>query len=184
MHTYNNGVKMNDDCVLRKENIINYHEPIEELIVIEILKNSGCDTMVDVGCSYGYYLLLGAKYGYHVIGFEKQEKRSKRIPEQLVLNNVKNYVIYDKECTAKDINYLDTKGTFLMMDIQGAETRILKNSNLSCYEHILVGTHNMGKVDTHKEIIQILKNANYRIKCEIEPGKVNFQPDGIVWGVK
>lgn len=188
IHEYNNGIKMHDDCVLRKENIINVHEPVEELILTEIFKTSSAIDFMDVGCSYGYYLFLANMFNYNSIGYEKNKKRREKIIKNIEINNMpKNKFKIYGECRAKNIKEHDSKTCILLMDIQGAEVRLLENSKPENYEHIVIGTHSKGKgvsIDTHNKTKMILVECNYKIKYECEPRKVNFQPDGIVWAVK
>lgn len=187
MHEYLNGIRMPDDCVLRRELEIAYHEPVEELIFYQAIREIKYYQFVDIGCSFGYYLILAKKIlnSCTIIGYEMQEKRRKRIESNLYDNGfvVSSDDYIGSECGCNDINKWD-KGGLLMMDVQGAEIRLLSGASLDNYEQLIIGTHKPGRgvsIHTHSEVLRILKQKGYKIIWECEPGMVNFQPDGVVW---
>ena len=213
---YNNGIVLNtenpDGNVLNPKELINLHEPIEELIFHEIMLNNNIKKYIDLGVNAGYYILLAKKLSpkTEIIGFEGQKIFKETIEQNIKLNgfNVNdfkiNYYFLNTDSYAQKSDnevirlsdFLVGHNTidFLLADVQGAETSILRDliehNQLNKIKIILIGTHDYSHgrqgtfVDSHVKSLKMLKDNGYIIKYECEPRKVWLQPDGIIWAEK
>lgn len=210
---YNNEiilkVKNPDGGILKRKDLINLHEPVEELIFHEIMLNNDIKRYINLGVNGGYYSILAKKISPNteIIGFEGQKIFKNTFEENVKLNgfdpkefNINYQFLSTDSYQKKSDNTIIRLSEFLLnydivdfisSDIQGAETKVLKdlleNNQLKKVKTFLIGTHDYSHgrngefVNSHIPCLNILINNGYKIIYQCEPRKVWLQPDGIIW---
>jgi hypothetical protein len=205
LHTFNNGMTLNmskvDGDKMHKTNsyvnprytLLNKHEPIEELMFEQILKNNDIKVYMNIGLFLGYYSILAKMMSptTKVIGFERFDWLKPRIEENMKLNNVSDIdiVIGDvKEGGLKISDFVKEHDSIdlLSMDIQGEENYVMKelvdSGEIKKIKRFLIGSHITN--NAHANCLNILKSNGYKIKFEGKPKSIWQQPDGIIWAEK
>lgn len=106
--------------------------------------------IIDIGAAEGYYA-VGLAYSYLKAGhskfrihaFDTNERALQSLKKLAVLNNVEDYMEIQHLCTHQEINNLSKKDSFLICDIEGAETEVLDPIKASSLYHtdMLVELH-------------------------------------------
>lgn len=118
----------------------------EELApAIEDIVADGCDTIVDVGCASGYFLIGLALRQPHaqLFGFDTDAEASARCARNIALNGVGSRVKVGGFCTPSHLNELIKGRTLILSDCEGGEYNLLDPSKAPGlrYCDLIVETH-------------------------------------------
>ncbi|MCB9819646.1 hypothetical protein H6789_03005 [Candidatus Nomurabacteria bacterium] len=95
--------------------------------VIERLGTKYFDTIIDIGCAEGFYLVgLGRKFPQtRLVGFEIESVGRELVREMYKKNDLQNELILNGEASAENVTAYLTTNTLLICDCEGAELHIL-----------------------------------------------------------
>jgi hypothetical protein len=133
----------------------------EEILhpVMDEVKNSFFDTVIDIGCAEGYYLVgIGKhKQNVHLIGYDIDERALKLTQKLAHHNKLTNKLLLDTQCTFAKLEKQITDNTLLICDAEGFEDTILNPSAcnaLSKVKMFIIETHEFAKAG----VTETLKN--------------------------
>jgi hypothetical protein len=154
------GMKISKNSYLKKcsEIIVgSYEQEVHKIINYVICRAP--KHIINIGSAYGYYT-VGLAYRIQktrIVAFEAQVKPCWHDSDELAkINNVDSKIIQKGTCTSKELVKCCQPDSFILCDVEGAETDILalgENPNLaSCL--ILVELHDFCKEETTPLLIQ------------------------------
>lgn len=113
---------------------------------IETIKTESYDTIIDIGCAEGYYLVgLGkALPNSTLYGYDMDETALARMKKLAEINNLKNQLIADPICVPEKLTKQITDDTLLICDAEGFEEEVLDPKNspaLLNVKKMIVETH-------------------------------------------
>lgn len=137
-----------------------YEEPLHSYL--EKIKLDSYDTIVDIGCAEGYYLIgLGISFPHaHLVGFDSNSQALKLASLLAEKNNIGGRLQLKRTCTFETLEKSIVGETLLICDAEGFETEILNpilSPKLAQIKTIIVETHDHkkpGASDTVKNRFQ------------------------------
>jgi hypothetical protein len=160
---------------------------------IELLKKADLDTIIDIGCAEGYYLV---GLGIHnpkarLIGYDIDARALTLTKQLYTANNLQNKLDLIPSCTADSLQSDITDNTALICDAEGFEDKILNiqaTPRLAHVKYLLLETHEqvvphiVQKIEdmfapTHTIEIIHFKNANaaeYPFLKDLDP-KISYE---------
>lgn len=125
--------------------LVGYYEEVLHP-TIETLKQDNFDTIIDIGCAEGYYLIgLGRHFSSaHLIGYDIDERALALSRNLFDINHLNNKITLDANCTFAKLESNITNNTLLICDAEGFEDYILDPSlapTLLNVKQLIVETH-------------------------------------------
>lgn len=106
--------------------LIGAYEAILHAVIREV-KEQSFDTIIDIGCAEGYYLIgLGKnKPDAKLIGYDIDTEALSLTKKLADYNGLKNSLILDTDCTFEKLQANITSQTLLICDAEGFESQII-----------------------------------------------------------
>ncbi|MFM2424359.1 MAG: hypothetical protein RLZZ70_750 [Candidatus Parcubacteria bacterium] len=123
------------------------------------IKQRSFDTVIDIGCAEGYYLVgFGAQFPTAtLIGYDIDTRALTLTKELSTRNHLLNTLILDTDCTHTKLQSQITDSTLLICDAEGFEATILNPElcpRLTAVDTYLIETHEFAA----KGVVALLKN--------------------------
>ncbi|MCB9810530.1 MAG: methyltransferase domain-containing protein [Candidatus Nomurabacteria bacterium] len=136
--------------------LVGYYESILHP-TLEQIKNEKYDTIIDIGCAEGYYLVGLGRYlsDVHLIGYDIDERALTLVEKLASENNLKNKVTLDKKCTPEKLSAQITPNTLLICDAEGFEEKILNPEicpALLNVKKMIIETHDFAAPSVEKKL--------------------------------
>ncbi len=152
--------------------LIGYYEEILHT-TIESVKKDNFDTIIDIGCAEGYYLIgLGINSpSTKLVGYDTDLRAldlSKKLYEK---NNLTNPLLLETECTFAKLNEQISDKTLIICDAEGFEDYILdptQAQQLKQVKKFIVETHEFAAPD-------VINNITNRFSATHNIQKITFK---------
>jgi SAM-dependent methyltransferase len=157
---------------------------------IEAMISKPFQTLLNIGCGYGYYSVGLARRmpQLEVFGFDTSEKEQQKSRDLAVLNHVSGRVHIAGEFKGQDFTQYADRKTLLIMDIEGAEEQLLDPAAFPALRNmdIIVELHDLLTADLSKTLtgrfaathdIQTIRNQSFMFDLtKLVSGDVYIDP--------